>query len=215
MPPIDTVTEVEQPDVVERHAQAGQPQAAAEAAGAGDHRLPRADALDPPAEDRGREPEHDQGDRVDPADLGDGPVPPVDRLGDANDARQRHVEDAEAVDLADAQVDGQRGGRNQPAVESGRGDRALPIENRVERHGHSAGPCNDRLLPVSATGWCERSDDVTTSKRVIRLPERRTDTQATPRNRWRHVTSPAQGFGLPLTGCRAPAPDRNRPRSFT
>ena len=108
---------------------------AAEANGTGEDGLPRPDALDPPAEDRGGEPEHDQGDRIDPTDLGDGPVPALDRAGDADDAGQGRVEDAEAVDLADAQVDGQRGGRDEPAVESGRGDRPLPIEEAVERHG--------------------------------------------------------------------------------
>ena len=114
-------------------------QAAAEAAGAGEDGLPRADALDPPAEDRGREPEHDQGDRVDPADLGDGPVPPLDRVRDADDAGQRHVEDAEAVDLADAQMHGQRGGRDEPAIEAGRGDRPFPIEEVELRHTQQSG----------------------------------------------------------------------------
>ena len=133
------VAEVDQPYAVDCDAQAGQPQAAAEANGAGDDGLPRADALDPPPEDRGGEAQHDQGDRIDPADLGDGPVPARDRAGDANDAGQRCVEDAEAVDLADAQMDGQGGGRDEPAVESGRGDRTLPIEEAVEGHGCSCG----------------------------------------------------------------------------
>ena len=120
---------------MERDPQARQPQAAAEAKGAGEDGLPRADAFDPPAEDRGGEPEHDQSDRIDPTDLGDGPVPTGDRVGDAHDASQGLVEDAEAVDLADAQVNGQRGRRDEPAVESGRGDRPLAIEETVERHG--------------------------------------------------------------------------------
>ncbi len=60
--------------------------------------------------------------RVMPTTLGQGPV-----------------EDAEAVDLADAKVDGQRGGRDEPAVESGRGDRSLAIEKTVESHGCRSG----------------------------------------------------------------------------
>ncbi len=48
-------------------------------------------------------------------------------------------EDAEAVDLADAQVDGLSGGRDQPTIESRRGDRTLPIEQTAETPAPSSG----------------------------------------------------------------------------
>jgi hypothetical protein len=43
---------------------------------------------------------------------------------------ERFLEDTERVDLADREVDGERGRRDQPAAVSGSGDRALTVEHR-------------------------------------------------------------------------------------
>src|SRR5262245_16304027 len=138
---------------MESDAQAGQPQASAKATGAGEDGFPGTHALDPPTEDRGGEAEHDQGDRINPTDLRYGPVSPRDRAVDAEDAGQGHVEAAEAVDLADAEVNGQSGGRDEPAIESGRGDCALPIEQAVELHGQSSGSGFGRAIAGLGRGF--------------------------------------------------------------
>jgi hypothetical protein len=56
-----------------------------------------------------------------------------DALVEADGARQRNPEHAEAVGHSDAQVDAERGGRHQPAVEAGFGNDALPVEQPRSR----------------------------------------------------------------------------------
>ena len=53
---------------------------------------------------------------------------------DADDARQRLVEDAERIRLADGQVDRQGGRRHQPAVEARSGQAPLPVEEGKQCH---------------------------------------------------------------------------------
>ena len=70
--------------------------------------------------------------------------------------RERQVEHAERVRLADGQVDGQRRGRHQPAVEARRGDDAAAVEEaRIlgSRHGaqrHSESPVASRYRSLHA-----------------------------------------------------------------
>ena len=49
-------------------------------------------------------------------------------MGDAEKLGHRQLEDAEAVDLADAQMDRQGGGRHQPSIKTGPRDGMLTIE---------------------------------------------------------------------------------------
>ena len=55
-------------------------------------------------------------------------------LGDADQLGHRQIEDAEGVDLADAEMDAKRGRRDHPAAESGFCDRMATIEYRQKAH---------------------------------------------------------------------------------
>jgi hypothetical protein len=99
----------------------------AEARGRREHRLPRADAFEPRAEHGRGQPEEDDGNAEHPRDGGLAPVGGVGVVG-SGEGRQRDLEDAERVRLADGEVDGQRRGRYEPAVEARRGDDPPSVE---------------------------------------------------------------------------------------
>ena len=118
---------------MDRHAEGADEKPAAEAQRGGEHRAARAAFLDPAAEHRGGKAEEENGDREDPAEIGELPV--VRRgFGDADQLRHRQVEDAERVNLADAQMDAQRRRRNHPAAEPRFGDRVATVQNRQDAH---------------------------------------------------------------------------------
>ncbi|OMP13891.1 hypothetical protein COLO4_00719, partial [Corchorus olitorius] len=126
----------QQPQLVHLDAERGNQQSAAPAHGRDDAGLAGANALKPAApHGSGCAQEHEE-QRKHPAKAGDAPVAgggeqlgdqrdvgaAGERLRDAQRAAKRQPEDRETVGHADAQMDGQRGRRNQPAVEANRGD---------------------------------------------------------------------------------------------
>ena len=85
---------------------------------------PGSDAFQPLAGNRGREAQEHDRDGENPDHVAQRPV--VGRGSHhAADSLQGRVEDAPGVDRSDAQVDGHRCGRDQPAVEAGAGDNAV------------------------------------------------------------------------------------------
>src|SRR5206468_5297845 len=102
-------------------------------------RLARPGRLDPAPEHRRRQPEEDDEGREDESDFGLRPVA-RGRRRDAEEARERQLEDAVGVGLPDRQVDRERGRRHQPAIESRPGDDALAIEQTGHRRLPGAAP---------------------------------------------------------------------------
>ena len=121
---------------MERDAERGDEKAGRERDGRREHRLARSDALDPAAEDRGRESEKDDRGREHPADRAQLPVGGRG-LGAADQAGQRQVEDAEGVRLADAEMNRQRGRRHAPPREVRGRNGVVAIEKGERRHGHN------------------------------------------------------------------------------
>ncbi|GGM34581.1 hypothetical protein GCM10008956_08690 [Deinococcus arenae] len=114
------------------HPERGDEEPAAEQQGAGDHGLAGPLALHPLAEQGAAGPQEEQRDAEDQADLKERPVAGRARLGAhvaAEQPGEGFVEHGIAVDLADAQVHGQRGGRHQPAAPAGPGDGLRTIQN--------------------------------------------------------------------------------------
>ena len=103
---------------------------AAEAERRGEHRLARADALDPTAEECGRQAEAHDGDREDQDDLLQRPIV-RGRFGDADQLGQRQVERREGIGLADRQMHRECGGRDQESVVARRRHRMRPIQERT------------------------------------------------------------------------------------
>ena len=93
-----------------------------------------------PARPTGRkrrgEPEHDERDASRSSRPAGSSSPPAIDCAIADDAGQRPVEDAESVDLADAEVHRQRGGRDQPTIEAGPGDDPLSAKKSRKRSSH-------------------------------------------------------------------------------
>ena len=83
-------------------------------------------ALHPLAAEGGREAEHHDGDREDDRDGG---------LAGAELVDERGLEDAERVDLTDAQVDRECGRWHEPPAEARSGDRVLLVQERQRGHG--------------------------------------------------------------------------------
>ena len=110
-----------------RNTQARDQEPAAEAAGAREHGGAGPDAFNPAAQERRRQPEHHERDRVNPSDLGNRPILARDRPLETDQARERDVEDAESVNLADAKMNRQRRRGNPPAVEARRADCAVAV----------------------------------------------------------------------------------------
>src|SRR5881394_2549781 len=100
---------------------------AGETHGRREHRFARPRAFDPAAEDRGRESKEDDREAEDPADRAELPVVRP-RLRASDQARERQVEHAERVRLADGEMDGKR-------------DRAFAIEKREKWHRQNLRAC--------------------------------------------------------------------------
>ena len=124
--------EPHQPQLVDVDADRAEHEAAAPAACRDDARLCAGPTRSSqPPQIAADDAEHDEEQRVHPAQAGDAPVAGgreklLDerhvgtrlRRGDAERARQRQPEHAEAVGHADAQMDAERGRRHQPAIET-------------------------------------------------------------------------------------------------
>ena len=115
------VAEVDEPELVERHAAGAHDEAERPEAARDEHRLARPAALHPGAAERGREPEHRDRDREDDRDRRELRVEVLD---------ERLLEHAERVDLADREVHRERRGRDEPATVSRWRDRPVAIEQR-------------------------------------------------------------------------------------
>jgi hypothetical protein len=131
-----TITDREQGQVVESNAEAGDHEPAAKAARTRKHRLAGAVTFHPFAKDGRRQAEQDQTQRI--RAQHDGRDAPVILRGmvEAEDTTQRNVENAEAVNLPNAHLDGDRGGWNEPAIVSSGSDRVLPVEKRKHGEGN-------------------------------------------------------------------------------
>ncbi|MNE25137.1 hypothetical protein D3C80_1184580 [compost metagenome] len=128
-----------QPQLVGFYANGRDQHAAAPAQGRNQAGLAWAGVLQPTAQHRRRAAKEDEEQGVDPAQHRDRPVAfgaeqagneahvwrTGDGRGDAEGLRQRQPEHRKTVGHADAQVDGQGGWRDQPAVEARAGDDAL------------------------------------------------------------------------------------------
>src|SRR5262249_59086521 len=90
-------------------------------------------------EPRRGQPEEDDSDAEDPRG---GRLTPV---LDGGECGERNLEDAECVDFADAQVNGERGRRNEPAVEAGRRDDPPTVEKPGSRIGCAAAGRSGRI----------------------------------------------------------------------
>jgi hypothetical protein len=122
-----------QPDLVGINPQRRNQQAATPAQRRHHTGLARPGVLKPATPHRGRAPQEDKEQGVDPAEHRDRPVAlrrehlrdkahvrrARHRRGDAQRLGQRQPEHRKAISHADAQMDGQRGRRNQPAVKTG------------------------------------------------------------------------------------------------
>src|SRR4029078_6372424 len=117
-PPADhAVAEIDQPQLVRLDPERADEEDGAPAERRDEAALARADGLHPLAEQRRRRAQHEDRDREDPAELGELPVARA-RVRDPELLRERQVEHAERVRLADAEVGRERARWNQPAVES-------------------------------------------------------------------------------------------------
>ena len=138
----DAGPEPHQPKLVDIDADRRNHQTAAPAQRRDDAGPARSDALEPTAPDGGRDPEQDEEQRIHPAEIELGPIAVggeqrVRRYGDlaeeggrvagtrdglvetlsrADGAPERQPKHAEAVGHADAEMDGERGRRHEPAV---------------------------------------------------------------------------------------------------
>ncbi len=97
---------------------------AAEADGGVEHGAARAGPFEPRAEERGGDAEEGDGDGEDVADLFEVPGGAVGGV----EGEEGVFEDGEGVDLADGEMDGEGGGRDEPAAVSGRSDGTVPVE---------------------------------------------------------------------------------------
>ncbi len=134
------VTEIDNPELVKRDAEGGDEESGCETTGGDEHGFAWTDSFQPGAEDRGGESEEDDGDGKDPGNGGVGPVAcgggdfdQRDRragiLFDGEEFHEGDFEHGEGVDLPDGEVDGESGGRDEPAIKSGFGDNAVSIED--------------------------------------------------------------------------------------
>lgn len=127
----DSVAEQHEPKLVQLDAETRDEESPAPATRADEHRLARPIFLDPLAEECSGKPEQNQPRRIQPGHLRDRPVAGRG-LSDAEQPRERNIEDAEAVDFADAKMHREGGWRHEPAREAGPGDGTFAIE---ELHG--------------------------------------------------------------------------------
>ena len=115
--------------------------------------LSRTRPLEPPAPERRRCAENDEKQCVHPAEIGDEPIAgdreqPArkrrvgaagHRPGDADGLCERQPENAEAVGHADAEMNGERGRRHQPAIEADFCDGTFAVEDARGRRRHPNG----------------------------------------------------------------------------
>ena len=123
----ESVTEIDDPEIVDIDADRRDEEAAGPAQAGGEHRPARTAFLDPAAEYRRRGAEEEDRDREDPAEFGQFPVARRG-LGDADQLGHRQIEDAKRISLADAQMDAQRGRRHHPAAEPRLSDRPISVK---------------------------------------------------------------------------------------
>src|SRR5579872_6179697 len=121
---------------METHAGGRNQKSAAEADGGSDHRPARPTLLHPAAEHGRRDPEEEDRQREDPAEIGERPVT-GSRVADADEVGHRQIEHAEGVYLPDTQMDAERRWRHHPPTEAGTGHRAFPVEKRERAHAAS------------------------------------------------------------------------------
>ena len=144
--------EPQQPELMRVDADRAEEQTAAPAQRRHEARLARSDALEPAAPHRGGDAEQHEEQRVHPAHAGDLPVAGggeefLDqrhvgarlRRVQAERARQRQPEHAEAVGHADAQMNAKRRRRHQPAIEAGGRDRPLFVKESRSGTGYAPG----------------------------------------------------------------------------
>src|SRR5262245_24563147 len=110
--------------MVELYAEGGNHESAAPAARGYDAGFSRTLALYPGAEQRRGRSEHDEEQRVHPPERADLPVG-GGRARDADRSSEREPEHAESVGHPDREMNRQRGRRDEPPVESGRGDNPI------------------------------------------------------------------------------------------
>src|ERR1700750_1734370 len=93
----------------------------------GEHRAPRPSLLDPPAHYGRGGPEEEDIQAEDPAELGQ---LPVDRCGlrDPDELRERQVEDAECIGLANTQMDAEGRRWNEPSAKAWLRDRPISMQ---------------------------------------------------------------------------------------
>ncbi len=121
-------TQPEQPQLVQEHAQCAKRNATAPAGRRHQPGPARSNPFHPTAEQRRRQAEHDEEQRVDPYKIAHPPVAAgrgerSRKVGAGRRAKrmaERQPEHRKPISHADAQVDGQRAGRHQPAVKSWR-----------------------------------------------------------------------------------------------
>ena len=118
-PADEAVPDDDQPVLPQVEPERGDQEAADEARRRHDHRPPRPVRVDPRAEQRGRQAEHDdpEGERQRARDA-----------GDAQALLQRRLEHAPRVGLTDGQVDRQRGRRHEPPAPPRRRDDPLTLQ---------------------------------------------------------------------------------------
>src|SRR5208283_4584110 len=126
--------------------------------------LARSDTLEPAAPDCRGYAEQNEEEREHPAHAGDAPIAGcceqfLDKrhVGasfgrrDSERARQRQPEHAEPVCHADAKVDAECGGRNEPAIEAGLGYDSVALKKPRSRTNQTVSPsyCRHRVSPLS------------------------------------------------------------------
>ena len=111
---------------MDRNPEGADQEPAAEAEGGGEHRAARPALLDPAAQHRGGKAEEEDGDREDPAEFGSFQSSGADWR--RRQPGHRQIEDAERVNLADAQMNAKRRRGNHPTTEAGLGDRMTTIK---------------------------------------------------------------------------------------
>ncbi len=116
--PDHPVAEIDEPELVQVDAERRDEETAAKAKCRGDHGLARPDAVEPSAGEGGGEAKKNNGDRENPAKLGQLPVA-GSRLGDADQLGHRQVEHAEGVNLADPEMNAKRAGGTSQRLKPG------------------------------------------------------------------------------------------------
>lgn len=161
----DAGAEPHQPELMGHDADGSKHDAAAPAAGGNDACLARTRPLEPAAPNGGGRAKQDEEQRIDPAEVGNTPVAgggeqrrgerqigASGRGGDPERLGKRQPEDAETICHADAEMDGERGRRDQPPVETGSCDDPFTFEQARACH-RSVCTCfrcsHEQLLLVS------------------------------------------------------------------